>query len=514
MSRSNRISSSHLHLYRGIAIGLGVIIVAMMTLGLIAALVFADIPPVRFTVRATAFMLGIVALILLAFGYAAIRREVKRSVAAHNLALAALRRDALTGALTRSYFFDQFKAALRNLGHTSLAYVQLDMDNLKLLNDGSGHAAGDAALQHLVATFQTVLPNAIIGRLGGDEFGIVIPGYDNKQAIRQLCLQALEALARPIAISGRHTSLGATMGIAIAPGDSSDLGHLVSKADLALYKGKNLGRRNVIVFDEEMHREERHKRFIERELRAAILLNELDLHYQPLFAIDGLTLKSYESLVRWNHTVRGTIPPSAFIPIAESSDLIDRLGDWVLRRACTDLTTLGAPSLAVNVSPAQLRRDDFAARFAAILADTGADATRLIVEITETVPLSTDGIEKTNLQALHDLGVKIAIDDFGAGNASLSYLKLFDFDTLKIDRSYIENIATNRLDSMMVSAICRIGQASNMQVVAEGIETEAQWHAVQAAGATTLQGFLLGRPKSLPQILSERRRAAAGSDAA
>jgi EAL domain-containing protein (putative c-di-GMP-specific phosphodiesterase class I) len=210
-------------------------------------------------------------------------------------------------------------------------------------------------------------------------------------------------------------------------------------------------------------------------------------------------VRSYEALVRWRHPVRGMIAPGHFIPIAEESDLIDKLGDWVLRRVCRDLWVLGGSPVALNVSPMQLRRADFAERFAAVLRDTGTDPRRIIVEITETVPLQAGQRELANISALRALGVRIAIDDFGAGHASLQYLRGFAFDIIKIDRSYVANLGSSRVDGMIVTAICDIALSLPAEVIAEGIETPEQLALLVSAGCTGFQGYLLGRPAALPK---------------
>jgi len=237
---------------------------------------------------------------------------------------------------------------------------------------------------------------------------------------------------------------------------------------------------------------------VERELRAALLMDELEMHYQPVFGPD-LTIRSHEALVRWRHRVRGMIPPAQFIPIAEESDLIDKLGEWVLRRVCLDLPRLGSGCVAVNVSPAQLRHADFACRFMQVLAETQTDPRQLVVEITETVPLTAGATEAANLSALRQRGVRIAIDDFGAGHASLQYLRGFDFDIIKIDRTYVANIDRSRIDAMIVEAICGIARSIPVLVIAEGVETEQQLACLRAAGCTGFQGYLLGRPEAAPR---------------
>jgi len=436
-------------------------------------------------------------LVLLWQGQRLLQRLVQAASRANRDVLASLHRDALTGVFTRSYFLEVLMADVFHGSDKAVGYMQLDMDNLKVLNDSAGHGAGDAALVHLVRTIQELMPTAIVGRLGGDEFGIAIRGHDNKPALRRLAEELLRKLDRPVQIANRPARLSATIGIALAPADATDVVDLISKADLALYKGKRSGRRSVVTFDADMLGDERHRRFVERELRAALLLDELELHYQPVFQSDGVTVKSHEALVRWRHKVRGMIPPAQFIGIAEESDLIDKLGEWVLRRACLDLPSLGGESVAVNVSPAQLRHRDFAERFIAIITESGIEPWRLIVEITETVPMTAGGVELANLAALREIGVRIAIDDFGAGHASLQYLRGFAFDIIKIDRTYVSNMADSRIDAMIVSAICDIARSLPVDVTAEGIETPEQLAQLKRAGCTGLQGYLLGLPAPL-----------------
>lgn len=438
---------------------------------------------------------GIGGIVALAVGHRVVRSHVAAAVKATRDVLASVHRDALTGVFSRSFFLETLRNEVYHGSDRPVGYLQLDMDNLKVLNDAAGHGAGDAALVHLAATIARVIPGAVVGRLGGDEFGIAVLGYDNRGALRRLAEELLRQLDRPVGIAGRPVRLSATIGIAMAPADAVEVDELISKADLALYKGKKAGRRVAVPFEPDMLGDERHRRFVERELRAALLLDELELHYQPVFGAD-LRIRSHEALVRWRHKVRGVIPPASFIAIAEESDLIDKLGEWVLRRACADLVVLDG-NVAVNVSPAQLRHVDFAPRFAAVLAETGTDPARLVVEITETVPLSAGATEMANLDALRALGVRIAIDDFGAGHASLQYLRGFAFDIIKIDRTYVANLGRNRIDSMIVEAICTIARSLPVEVVAEGVETEEQLQLLRRAGCTAFQGYLLGRPQPL-----------------
>lgn len=435
-------------------------------------------------------------LLLLRWGYVRLKQELQSAAEEQRQLLDLAYRDALTGAHTRSYFFSALKESLHG-DDRPVAYMQIDMDNLKVLNDSHGHGAGDAALVQLVRTLKVLLPDALIGRLGGDEFGIVLAGQDSKPALVRLGDQILATLGQPISIEGRPIRLSATIGVALWPQDAAEADELISKADLALYKGKKLGRASTVAFESELMADERHKRFVERDLRAAILLNELELHYQPIFAADGKTRLSHEALVRWQHPVRGQVPPSAFVGIAEQSDLIDKLGDWVLKRACMDLRNLGTPTVGINVSVVQLRRNDFAERFADVLMETGTSGTQVVVEITESLPLQSNTIELRNIEAIRALGVRVAIDDFGTGFASLEYLRGFPFDIIKIDRSYVANLPGSQIDGLIVSSIAEIARSLKVEVIAEGVETAEQLQFLQRAGVTALQGFLLARPAPL-----------------
>ncbi|AEQ53050.1 putative bifunctional diguanylate cyclase/phosphodiesterase [Pelagibacterium halotolerans] len=439
---------------------------------------------------------GMALLAIIIWGYFSLRRALILAEARRRDLLASLNRDALTGAFTRKYFLDRLREMVRAADRMPVAYIQIDMDHLKAINDGTGHGAGDQALVRLVRTLDELVPGALIGRLGGDEFAVALAGVSSKAALKRLGDRVLEALDRPEPLAGRDVRLSATMGIATAPDDAGDADTLISKADLALYKGKNGGRGRVIAFERELLSEERYQRFIERELRAAILMDELEVHYQPVFDRDGRQ-RSVEALVRWRHSVRGMISPGAFVPIAEQSDLIAKLGQWVLRRVCADVGRLPTKVVAINVSAAELRHPDYAARFAEEIAAAGLMGERFIVEITETAPLHKNSAERKNLEFLRALGVRIAVDDFGAGHASLGYLRDLSFDILKIDRAYVAEITSRPVDSMIVESICKIAKGLGIEVIAEGVETREQHAALADLGCTGFQGFLLGRPRPL-----------------
>ncbi|HEY8576352.1 MAG TPA: EAL domain-containing protein [Devosia sp.] len=481
--------------YRRVAFGVAVLLVVTIVARVLA--LFDLLGP-----RALALMpslsvaTSLLLLAILVFGYRWLEDRLLSIAEESRRNLDKVDRDALTGVYNRAYFLEALADDVFHGAERPVGYLQLDMDNLKVLNDTSGHAAGDAALVHLARTIEKVIPGGVLGRLGGDEFGVIILGHDNKPALRRLGEELLRQLERPITIQGRSVRLSASIGVALSPLDAVDPTDLISKADLALYTGKKAGRHTVVCFEPDMLGDERHRRFVERDLRAALMMNELELFYQPVFNAD-MQIKSYEALVRWRHQVRGMISPAQFVPIAEESDLIDKLGDWVLRRACLDLGSLGEKPVAINVSPMQLRHRDFAERFAETLREMSADPRRLVVEITETVPLNAQATELANLAALRKLGVRVAIDDFGAGYASLQYLRGFAFDIIKIDRSYVANLGESRIDGMIVSAICDIARSLPVEVIAEGIETQLQLEQLRLAGCTGFQGYLLGRPERL-----------------
>lgn len=482
-----------LAVYRGTALavaGVGLAIVAGAA-GVLAADLFGqDHKNIALAGVAAA---GCALLTIIVWGYASLRRALVLAETRRRDLLESLHRDALTGAFTRKYFLDRLREMVRSAERMPVAYLQIDMDHLKAINDGTGHAAGDQALVRLVRTLEQLVPGAMVGRLGGDEFAVALTGVSSKSGLKRLGERILETLDRPQALAGRDVRLSATIGIATAPDDAGDVDTLISKADLALYRGKNQGRRQAIAFERELLSEERYQRFIERELRAAIIMDELEVHYQPILGRDGRR-QSVEALLRWRHCVRGMISPGVFVPIAEQSDLIGKLGQWVLRQVCADMLRLRADVVSINVSAAELRQPDYAARFAETIAAAELDGSRFIVEITETAPLQKNSVECKNLEFLRALGVRIAVDDFGAGHASLGYLRDLSFDILKIDRAYVSEITSRPVDSMIVESICKIATVLGVDVIAEGVETREQHAALLELGCTGFQGFLLGCP--------------------
>lgn len=487
---------SVLDIYRGVSIAGGSLVAIALGFSAIATLADLGMAPelVWFPLGAAATLT--LMLLLWRVGYRMLRDQLAAADSQRLEVIAMAHRDALTGAFTRSYFMAEIKRHVYSGAMVPTGYLQLDMDHLKTLNDSQGHAAGDAALLHLIETIRRLIPEAIIGRLGGDEFGIAVVGQDNKRSLQRLADKVLAELRREIKIGDRMTRLSATIGIAIAPMDAEDAAELMSRADLALYRGKRLGRAMVVPYDHDMLVDERHARSILRELRGALLLDEIKVYYQPVYDIDGVTLRSYEALIRWHHSHRGVVLPGQFIAVAEQSDMIDRLGEVVLRQVCADIRELGVP-VAINVSPIQLRRPEFAERFMDILMDAGVAGRQVAIEVTESVLMKAGGIETANLRDLRAHGVRIAIDDLGTGHASLEYLRSFAFDVIKIDKSYIAHLEKGRVDRVIVAAVCDVARTLNVEVIAEGVETTEQLEELRRIGCTSVQGYLLGRPAPL-----------------
>lgn len=404
--------------------------------------------------------------------------------------------DLLTGALTRARFLDELSTSVGDLGRPRRVMLLLvDLDHFKQLNDGFGHKFGDEALAHLVRCINHCFPDCAVGRLGGDEFAILMDGND-LDLCRVRAENLLTLLHKGRSCEGHQVPLSASIGVAVAPMHASTARELPLLADLALYESKTAGRGRGTVFDPAMLSEKRQRRFLERELRAAIYLNELELHYQPVLDA-GRNRTAVEGLVRWRHAVRGMIAPGDFIPIAERSVLIDLLGEWVFRRACLDMDRFPGCRIAINVSGEQLKRDTLVQMLSRTLEETGREAGRFILEITETVATAATPEIIGRIEALRAMGFHVALDDFGTGHCGFNYIKMLPIDSIKIDRSYIRNLQDDRIAQVFVSALTQIARIEGLMIVAEGIETEMEFELARAAGCNGFQGYLLGKPAPL-----------------
>jgi diguanylate cyclase (GGDEF)-like protein len=416
--------------------------------------------------------------------------------------------DPLTSTLSRRHFLESFREMLGSpFAPQPLTLLLVDLDHFKQLNDSLGHQCGDAALRYLASAMSTVFPKSVIGRLGGDEFGVIVRSGDARDS-QWKAERLVDLLRSGMTFEGKQIPLGASIGIASTPAHAQDVEGLLSNADLALYGSKRNGRNRATIFDPEMLADRRHHRFLERELRAAIYLDELELHYQPVVDADG-TVFAVEALLRWRHAVRGIIPPSDFIPVAEQSALIDSLGAWVFRRACRDAHRLPGHRISINVSAEQIKREDLVVMLSRILKETGLEASRFVLEITETAAMAASAEVVARLQRLRDMGFRIALDDFGTGHCGFNYLTQLPIDSIKVDRSYIRALASDPVASVFTSALCQIARLLDLTIVAEGVETENEFALARAAGCDRFQGYYFGRPGSLEPMEEPVRLACA-----
>lgn len=412
-----------------------------------------------------------------------------------------MRTDTLTGAMSRGHFLEQLKESVgRPLAPRHAILVFVDIDHFKQLNDSFGHNFGDTVLAQVVRTMSALFPDSTVGRLGGDELAILVRNNDIQLTLARAQM-LLDQLRAGIACDGQKIALSISMGAAQAPLHATQSKELMLLADLALYESKAAGRGRITVFDAGMLSDKRHRRFIERELRAAIYLNELELHYQPVINGDG-SVYALEGLVRWRHPVRGLIPPGDFIPVAEQTSLIDTLGAWVFRRACLDADAFPDCRLSINVSGEQLKRDEFIGMLARILEETGCRADRFVLEITETTVTAATPEVLRRLETARAMGFRVALDDFGTGFCGFHYLKTLPVDAIKIDKSYIQNLSTDEVARVFVSALTQIARIQNLIIVAEGVETETDIALAKAAGCDRFQGFHIARPAPKEKLRS------------
>jgi len=407
--------------------------------------------------------------------------------------------DALTGLANRTQFNERLRTAIEvaSRTETKVALLMLDLDSFKAVNDRYGHPTGDELLRviakrlaHLVRGTDTV------SRFGGDEFCIVQTGLLQPSAAFRLAERVISSISHVIVVGSSRMLVSASIGIAFSPEDATTPGLLLQRADTALYAVKRSGRGGYLRYEGSFSVPDPGAWDIEGDLRAALAGDQLSLSFQPLAAATDGTVRGFEALARWLHPTRGQISPDTFIPVAEASGLIQQLGSWALHKACAVAASWpGDLQVSVNVSPAQLENDDLPTMVESALAASKLPASRLEIEITETALLGSSERVLIMFAKLKALGVSLALDDFGAGWSSLATLRNFQFDRIKIDHSFISNIAVDARSVAIVRAVLSLGQSLNVPVTAEGVETQAQFVALRQMGCAELQGFYFGRPR-------------------
>ena len=406
--------------------------------------------------------------------------------------------DLLSGALNRASFDQALQQATwrHEPAGPAFAVLCMDLDRFKDVNDAYGRAAGDEVLRQAAQRLrQLVRQGDFIARLGSDEFAILQSGVYSPADVTTLAQRTVEQLSAPYELGGRRIQCGASVGAAILGIDATAGAELMQKAELALYRAKSSGRGRFSFYDGVLEQRLQQQRTLSLDLREAIGSPAISLHYQALYAACGTELIGYEALLRWTHPMRGNVPPSEFIPLAEQLGLIDELGRWALERACAEASTWPHPlSVSVNLSAAQFRDDGLVAVVQRALDTSGLDARRLELEITESLLMSnTDQVIRT-LKTLSAMGVRIAMDDFGTGYSSLAYLWRFPFDKVKIDRAFTQGMGADPKVDLIVRSIISLAHSLEIRVNAEGVETAEQMQRLQRHGCDEFQGFLLARP--------------------
>jgi len=407
--------------------------------------------------------------------------------------------DSLTGLANRAQMLTSLEQAMtdqRGLPN-ECALLLLDLDRFKEVNDTMGHPAGDALLRQVAQRLQRLVSTGgKVGRLGGDEFKIVLPSVTDKAELSKLADAIIHSLSQPYSIDGSQVVIGVSIGIAIAPHDGRTAETLIRNADLALYAAKADGRGLFRCYAPAMHADAEERRQLEQELRHAIVAGGLHLEYQPVVCASTERVTGFEALLRWHHPTKGAISPTDFIPIAEEAGLIGPIGEWVLRTACCDAVKWPEGTrIAVNVSPLQFANPNLPSLVMSALANAGLSASRLELEITEGVFLADGSNTDSMFAALKNIGVRLALDDFGTGYSALGYLKTAPFDKIKIDQSFVRGAAIKgSRNAAIVKSIVSLAEALGMETTAEGAETLDELALIRSLGCSHVQGYVYGRP--------------------
>jgi diguanylate cyclase (GGDEF)-like protein len=428
----------------------------------------------------------------------------RRQAEAHVARLAS--EDPLTGLPNRRVFrsaIDKLSARSDDgAANQDFAVLFLDLDRFKVINDTLGHRIGDMLLVEVAQRLKQALRSEdILARLGGDEFAVVLPSYESRAGLERVATGIVDAVGQPYEIDGHRIRSTVSIGIAIGPSDGKNADDLLMAADLALYAVKSSGRGTYRFYEHAMNEEVKERRQIETDLREAIEQNRLHLEYQPIIDLRRNVISGFEALARWQHPTRGSISPGVFIPIAEDGGLILPLGEWALREACGQAVRWPNDlKISVNLSPVQFSMPNLSEVIVGILAETGLEPSRLMLEITERLFIADTEKTLATLHRLREVGVRIAMDDFGTGYSSLSSLRSFPFDKIKIDRAFVSDLGENAENSVIVQAVIIIAGALGMTTVAEGVETASQQRLLTALGCEEVQGYLYSRAVPIEKV--------------
>jgi diguanylate cyclase (GGDEF)-like protein len=413
--------------------------------------------------------------------------------------------DALTELPNRTLLRERLEhaAAGTRQGDRRWAVLILDLDRFKEVNDTLGHAIGDQLLKSVAERLRgCVRDTDTVARLGGDEFAILQCTVEPVSDAEALAARIIEVISAPFDLDGHSVSVGTSIGIALASGETTDPDQLLKAADLALYRTKSAGRGTYHFYEPGMDRQMQIRRNLERDLKLALANGEFELYYQPLVNLESDQICGFEALLRWHHPERGLICPADFIPLAEETGLIVPIGEWVLRQACAEAANWPEHlKVSVNVSVVQFKARNLTKAVVSALAASGIGPRRLELEVTESVVLEDSDAAFATLNQLHDLGVRIALDDFGTGYSSLTNLRRFPFDKIKIDRSFVSDLSAANVNALaIVRSIARLGMSLGMATTAEGVETKEQVDQVRAEGCTEMQGYYICRPSPAAEI--------------
>ncbi|WP_293267091.1 EAL domain-containing protein [Neptunomonas sp.] len=418
--------------------------------------------------------------------------------------------DMLTQLPNRVAFHNQMIAELERAKrtHTQLAVMFIDLDHFKLINDTLGHPVGDELLQQAASRLKSAIrSNDTISRFGGDEFTILIPSIKSEAEASMVALKIQQCLIPPIQLEHHEITISASIGIGIYPQNGQDVATLLKNADSAMYRAKEQGRDGFQFFTEEMNQHAHDRLELESELRKALEQNDFILHYQPQINTYTGSIVGFEALIRWIHPEKGIIPPNTFIPIAEASGLIVPIGEWVLNAACQQLKEwrdqgYSSLTMSVNLSGRQFKQQDLLPTIQKAIINSGIIAAALELELTESIMMENVNETINTLSAIRNLGVQLSIDDFGTGYSSMSYLKRFPINKLKIDQSFVQDLPDDSDDAAIVKATIALAHALNMTVIAEGVETEAQFQFLKGQQCEEIQGYFFSRPLPAHELTS------------